>query len=281
MKMKTSLPKLLLVDSDSLLFKAGFVNEKKDGDVRVASPPAFAFKTCKDLLQKWLKQTKCTDFRLVMDTKTEPNFRYEVAKTLPYKGNRKNTNRPLLEKIIYEWLKSTYKDKILWVTGMEVDDGLGINQDKINFTTCICSNDKDLDMIPGWHYDPDVGVNRRTKYGTVVQLKAYKGNKMYFVQDPGFIALREVTNKKKILVGAGYYWFLAQMLKGDKVDNIPGLPGYGDVKTFMALKEMEDVDEGKRIVKALYHKELKDKLTKEEINAMIREIKTLLWIRRE
>lgn len=71
--------------------------------------------------------------------------------------------------------------------GVEADDALGMHQ---NDGTIICSVDKDLLQIPGLHYNW-----RKDK---IVEIDCRTGN----------------------------YNLYKQVLQGDKVDNIPGVPGY-------------------------------------------------------
>jgi hypothetical protein len=78
---------------------------------------------------------------------------------------------------------------------IEADDMLGLNQ---NEDTVIASIDKDLLMIAGKHYD--------------------------------------ILSEERTLVGKnqGDRWFFAQLIAGDRVDNMKGIPGYG-VKTAKKL----------------------------------------------
>ena len=66
------------------------------------------------------------------------------------------------------------------------------------------SGDKDLWFTDGWHMN-DAG-------------------KFYLVDGFGHTEYREVGNVKPKLVGEGTSWFWHQMIMGDTVDNIPGLP---------------------------------------------------------
>lgn len=69
----------------------------------------------------------------------------------------------------------------------------------------IMSGDKDLWMVQGKHAD--------AKTGRIWEVSGY-----------GKTEYREVGNVKPKLVGEGYSWFWHQMIMGDKVDDIPGLP---------------------------------------------------------
>jgi len=117
-------------------------------------------------------------------------FRYDVATYKPYKGNRPDNP---------EWVKK-WKPYIIqhmidkWgfvlCRDMEADDAVAILQQSMVNTT-ICSPDKDLKQIPGNHFDYKTGVK-------------------VFVTDAE--AMRS---------------FFYQMMVGDTVDNIAGVPKMG------------------------------------------------------
>ena len=114
------------------------------------------------------------------------NFRHRVATILPYKGNRKDSQRPYHYDAIRQLLVDVYGAKLS--ENMEADDMLGLNQTE---GTCIVTVDKDLDMIPGQHYN-------------------WEKDKKYFVDELD-----------------GLKFFYKQMLTGDSTDNILGLYGVG------------------------------------------------------
>ena len=71
--------------------------------------------------------------------------------------------------------------------------------------------------------------------------------------------------------------FYRQMLTGDRVDNIPGIEGIGDVKAAKLLDEHgRDPDRVKEAVKDLYRRQYGD-----EWESAYQEVGVLLWMRRE
>ena len=87
---------------------------------------------------------------------------------------------------------------VLLSHGCEADDLIrmhALEAERAGFSFAVISSDKDLDCIPGLHIDPKQGVNEY-----------------------------EVTEAQALR----HYW--RQILSGDGVDNIPGLPGVGPVK---------------------------------------------------
>jgi 5'-3' exonuclease len=270
-------PRTVLIDGDMIIFKAGFANEKTEKGILVSvNPPHQAYKTCKDMIKNILLETGCGDYMLFITDKHKTNFRYKVAVTQPYKENRKSQKRPELEKEIRHYLIRHWG--AVRVKGIEVDDALGIYQDKENGSTIIASNDKDLDMIPGWHFDIDVGKERTIPTCTYT-LKSYKRNKIYYVTDPGFLSLREVKDKK-ILCGAGALWFCAQLLMGDRVDNIPGLKKVGPVSAYEILKDCDTYCKAVKVVYSKYIDSLKSELDSDQILSRFKEVAQLLWIKR-
>lgn len=111
------------------------------------------------------------------------NFRLDVCPD--YKAHRP-TEKPVHLKACREYLVNKYKAEI--VDGMEADDAMGIAQTD---NTIICTIDKDLDTIQGWHYN-------------------WRKNKKYWVSE-------EEADR--------FFW--SQMLIGDTADNIFGIKGVG------------------------------------------------------
>ncbi len=128
------------------------------------------------------------------------NFRYNLCPN--YKANRKappedaNLFRPLMAKIIKEGLA-------IPSDGMEADDMVRIKATELaslNKEFTVVHIDKDLDCIPGKHYNP-----RKQEFYEI-----------------------DVDTADLL------YW--TQMLKGDPTDNLPGLPKVGPKKAEAMLK---------------------------------------------
>lgn len=137
---------------------------------------------------------KCDDYKAWITGKT--NFRFEIATTVPYKGNRKDAPKPKH----YDALrKHLMKLGAIMSEGEEADDAVGIASTQGNYW--IVHVDKDLDQLPGWHYNP---VKDEEYYVTEFE---------------------------------GLYSFYKQILTGDRVDNIEGLRGIGPVKADKILKD--------------------------------------------
>lgn len=183
------------------------------------------------------------------------NFRTEIAKLRPYK------ERPSLKPFHYynikAYLKGAYDFRIR--EGLEADDLMAIEQSQRIGETIICTRDKDLRAVPGWHYGWELGA--QPQYGPK------------FVQGLGELRL---SSDRKSLKGEGVLFFYSQCLTGDSVDTVPGLPRFGPVKTFDLLHdaktEYEAFDRTIRVYRDFYE---------ERAEAIFLEQATLLWMVRE
>lgn len=130
-------------------------------------------------------------------------FRDKISTTRKYKGNRDRSQRPVHYNRLKRYVITKHNPVVEDL--MEADDLLGIAQSQ-SHDSIICSLDKDLDQIPGLHYD-------------------WVKNVIY-----------EVTPED----AQRNFW--VQVLAGDATDNIQGIPGTG-VKTAEKLLQNCDTDE--------------------------------------
>ena len=116
------------------------------------------------------------------------NYRDTVAVTNKYKGNREGTIKPFYYDEVRAYLINMHRAIV--VDGMEADDALGLAQ---TGDTVLCSKDKDLDTIPGKHFNWD---------------KLERGI---------YIVTEDEANA----------FFYKQVLMGDSTDNIISIHGLG------------------------------------------------------
>jgi 5'-3' exonuclease len=158
------------------------------------------------------------------------NFRNEIAKRQKYK--ERPSLKPWHFNNITAYMKATYDVRVS--VGMEADDCMAIEQTSRPEDTIICTRDKDLRQVPGWHYGWELG--NQAQYGP------------RFVDEMGEISL---SKDRKSIKGCGSLFFLSQMLTGDKVDTVPGLDGVGPVKALEILDGTNTYREGlKRVYEA-------------------------------
>lgn len=163
----------------------------------------------------------------------KPNFRYAVATVKPYKGNRKDVVKPYHTENIIAYMFAKYEVKV--ANGYEADDAIIIDTMLDLDNTIVCTRDKDLRQAGKHHFGWACG--KQEQFGPK--------------EIDTFGSLEYNADKKK-LTGEGIKFFYSQLLTGDPVDNIPGLPGCGPVKAFELLDELETEPDLLGAVEAAY-----------------------------
>lgn len=267
-----------LIDADVLLHEIGWSGEfkdKKDGehvllpfesveelltnkirliceDVEATQPPILFVSSSDRIVEIANSYYRLKGLPELVHT---PNFRYEVAKTRPYKGNRKNPKPLHFENIFAHML--THYDVVVSQNGLEADDEMSIEQFKRK-DTIICSRDKDLRITPGRHFSWECGKQRSIGPEETDEL--------------GFL----VKDGKKYY-GYGKKFFYFQMLCGDVADNIPGLKGWGEVYAYQLINPLKTEEEMFKTVRKAYI----EVMGKENAKEYFLEQANLLWIRQE
>jgi hypothetical protein len=194
----------------------------------VAEPKAHALHVMKEQLEKIIRAVKGAladypEFRgrpieheLYLSGST--NFRNVVE----YKGNRDRDHRPEHYAALRNYLVEQWGAKLC--EGYEADDAVAMEQaqagDEYDVNTIIATIDKDLKMVPGWHY------NTRTAEDYII------------------------TRDEALLM------FYRQLLTGDATDNIPGLYRIGDKKAEKMLPKVLPEQEMYAVVLAAYEENL-------------------------
>lgn len=150
------------------------------------------------------------DFRIFLSA--GGNYRYEINPE--YKANRRTVEKPKWLGECYRYFYQTWGAKA--ERSYEADDLLGIAITD-NPNAVLCSYDKDLNQIPGWHFN-------------------WRKNQLYHVTE------------------AEAERFLAiQCLAGDPTDNIPGIKGIGPKKAEAILGEPKSLHSYLEAVVAAYY----------------------------
>ena len=164
-----------------------------------------------------LEATGCKKYKLFLTSNDKSCFRYYIASIRLYKANRAS-EKPHWYYPIRNFLIDHRGAQE--VSGMEADDAISIEQYSSDpESTVICSRDKDLNMVPGWHYSWGAGLQKE---------------KLMWYQD-------EIGGLKS---------FYKQLLTGDAVDNIPGLFGVG--KSSSLLKKIDQMNSGNEMFTFCY-----------------------------
>lgn len=179
-----------LVDGDIVCFRAAFSAEDE-------SEPYIACSRAGTMVDEILQATGADAFHLFLSGKD--NFRYKVFPE--YKANRREAKRPKWEQEVKTYFSLDWNAE--WSDGCEADDMMGIALTELGDEGIIATIDKDLDMIPGKHYN--------------------------FVKKE----LYEITPDQAV------YNFYYQLLVGDTADGIKGVPGIGPKKAGRILAACE------------------------------------------
>ena len=186
---------MILVDGDIFAYRAAFSCEDQEVED--------ALDKVDDLIQWAIYE--CTlkydvhDHQVFLTGKG--NFRYDIAVTKEYKGNRKETEKPRHLSAIRKHRTKNW-DAIV-SKGEEADDLIGIAATEGGEESVVVTIDKDMLQIPCRHYNP---------------------NKKEFTVVSEFDGLK---------------FFYTQILTGDRADNIMGLYGIGPKKAEKILADCE------------------------------------------
>jgi len=131
------------------------------------------------------------------------NFRHDIAVTEPYKGNRKEKEKPVHLEAIRQYLIKDWNAVVS--EGEEADDLIAIDATAIP-DSIIVSLDKDFNQVPGKHYN----FNKQDLY--------------------------DVSEDEGLL------FFYRQIIMGDKADNIVGVHGIGEKKSQKLLEDLSEIE---------------------------------------
>jgi|TARA_R110002074_G_scaffold132806_1_gene276352 DNA polymerase-1 len=192
----------LLIDGDILAFQAAAATEvatKWDDDMwTLHASEADGQRHIKDALVSIQNATGCKVMRVFLTGKK--NYRTEILGT--YKGNRKDTRKPMTLGALKGWLIDEYDAEL--TEPYEADDLIGIAATD-DTETIIVSEDKDFLCVPCRLYNP-----RHSDRGVVT-----------------------------VSLDMADRYFYSQVLTGDASDNYKGCPQVGPVKADKILDAAE------------------------------------------
>jgi DNA polymerase-1 len=180
---------VILIDGDIICYRTVFSKEAET----VADLPIIAGTYIRNIVTK-ASTAANADYKVFLTGKG--NYRNTLATTAPYKGNRPKEKPEHLD-TVRDYLRDYHPSVVS--SGEEADDLIAIEATQRGNDCVICSIDKDLDQIPGRHYN--------------------------FVKD-----LHYTVSPRQGLV-----FFYSQILTGDRVDNVVGIKGIGPAKAMKAL----------------------------------------------
>lgn len=179
----------VLIDCDIFRYQHGSI-QIQHPFLKTKKLPARAETICElvdQTIKDIIKATGADEYVCVLSGKG--NFRHDIAKQQPYKGNR-SLPKPPHYHTVGDHIFGNYP--YVLVEGYEADDWMGIEQRKDPENTCISSRDKDLKTVYGYHHrfacgekQPEVPMHWMSEFESL-------------------------------------YFFFYQLLIGDTTDNIPG-----------------------------------------------------------
>lgn len=223
-----------LIDADIVLYEAAYKAQQKDeaGEL-IPTSVEKAYEIFDKIIKDICSDVYATEEPILFLT-GKGNFRDNLATRSVYKGNRTKP-KPFHYDNLRAYAKATYNCRE--TNGLEADDLLCIYQHgrMEGLDTIICSRDKDLRIQPGMHYSWE--VKGQPRFGPAL------------VKELGALSLKRGGKK---IFGTGLRFFYSQCLTGDSTDNIPGVRGYGPIKTFNALVGCQTKEELEQTVRDIY-----------------------------
>ncbi len=215
MKTKDTTKKLFLLDAFALIYRAyfAFSNSPRINSKGMNTSAVFGF--CNTFLEI-LNKEKPTHMAVVFDTE-EPTVRHIEFES--YKANREEMPEDLAVAIPYVIdLIKAFNVEVIGLPGYEADDVIGTlarKAEDLGYTTYMMTPDKDYGQL----VDANTFIYKPARLGN--------GTEVLGVEE---ICKRwEIQNVKQLIDVLG--------LMGDKVDNIPGIPGVGEKTAIALIKE--------------------------------------------
>ena len=188
--------KQVLIDGDPFAYRAAFSCEDESIDDAIDKVDDLLDQALQEVLWEPTEE----DYQVFLTGRG--NFRYDIAVTHEYKGNRKDVDKPQHLQEIRKHMEDNWSAIVS--QGEEADDLIGIWATAYGSDAIVVSIDKDMLQIPCTHYNP----NKR-EFRTMTEFEGLK-------------------------------FFYTQILTGDRADNIVGLYGIGPAKASVLLGDCEN-----------------------------------------
>jgi DNA polymerase-1 len=222
---------MALIDADILVYECCYraeeATEWEPGSFTYQASLPDAIEDFTSCINNIMEATGATE-RIVTLSSEDRSTNFRKQSWPEYKEHRTKagSRRPLLYHPLRAWIMEEYNARMR--EGIEADDTLGI---LATFDTStlppmdqriVCSVDKDMFTIPGFHYN-------------------------WRKEDDGVIEITE---------DVAYGYFMVQTLTGDSTDNYPGCPGVGPVKALKILGDLECKDMWTAVKRAFAAKDI-------------------------
>lgn len=232
-------PRLYLIDGSSYIYRAFFaIRQYLSNSKGLPTNAIFGFS---NMLLKILRDEKPDYLAIAFDPKG-PTFRHEEYKE--YKAQRPDTPEDLIPQIPYIFrLVEAFHIPILVKEGYEADDFIGTvakKAEESGFKVTIISGDKDLFQL----------ITRDTVVKDTMKDRTY---------DISAVKERFGVKPSQLVE--------IMALMGDKIDNIPGVPGIGEKTAVELIKEFESIDNLYKNIEKVKKEKLKENLKKHKEEA--------------
>jgi len=236
--------KLLLLDGNSLAYRAFFALPLLTNDSGIHTNAAYGFTT---MLQRILEEEQPTKILVAFDA-GKTTFRHETF--TEYKGGRQKTPPELSEQFPYiRKLIDAYGIKRYELEMYEADDIIGTLAKEAS------SQDMDVIVVSGDRDLTQLATEQVTVYITKKGITEIEKN------TPAFIAEKYGLTPLQIIDMKG--------LMGDSSDNIPGVPGVGEKTAVKLLKEHGSVESLYAAMDTVKVSKMKEKLVANEEQALM------------
>jgi 5'-3' exonuclease len=231
----------ILIDADSVIWQSGKVKEAMEPTDHAV---ACALHNTKRKINKMIFKYQAEDCLVFLTKRGTTNFRLDIDPE--YKANRKDVERPLHFDKIFEYIVKNYNT--IEAENEEADDAVTIQFYKehpngfneANKDVVLCHIDKDLNMVPGWHYN-------------------FMREEEYYVNPT-----------------QGLRFFYLQILTGDKADNVPRIKkGWRQADVEASLNQAEKEEDMLDIILKEAYNVTEDL----NISEVIEQRGQLLWMR--
>jgi len=243
---------IILIDGDVLAYRAacspirlGYIDKETGKEAKRQPTRDEATATLNKLMMEVLEGASGKD--ILENIKYEVfltgkgNFRLDYAVTAPYKGNRKDVEKPEQLDACRTYMKLMYNAVVS--QGEEADDLLGIRSTALGPDgCCVASTDKDMLQLNCHHYN----ITR----GELSYVEPFEG----------------------------LLWFYGQIIEGDRADNIQGINGIGPKKREKILAGCTTEEDLYLTCVATFM--AAQDLTEDQAKARVLENGRLAWLRR-
>ncbi|MEK5232842.1 DNA polymerase I [Lysinibacillus sp. FSL K6-0232] len=236
--------KLLLLDGNSLAYRAFFALPLLTNDSGVHTNAVYGFTT---MLQKLLEEEKPTKILVAFDA-GKTTFRHETF--TEYKGGRQKTppelseQFPYLRKLIDAYGIKQYEQELY-----EADDIIG------TLAKEAASQEMDVVIVSGDRDLTQLATEQVTVYITKKGITEIEKNTPAFIEEKYGLTPLQIIDMKGLM--------------GDSSDNIPGVPGVGEKTAVKLLKEHGSVEALYAAMDTLKASKMKEKLVANEEQALM------------